>query len=224
VVAEALGGGAHPPERRGVPSPVARVGSREEQTGFSRRRPGRGPGAGKGLAGVFTPLRAEDSRARRRARASLEPRTALTRSGAGAGRWPERGEAAWRGAAGAQGLPGRWWSEGQRRRRTGSPAALAGEKVGLENVRWRNSAQGMGRRGHRLGGSGAAGPGAASGSAGGGGAGTRRGRTRALGAKTPKERTRLALEGGTSAATRRRSAPGGRTRCACPVGEGRFIR
>jgi hypothetical protein len=76
----------------------------------------------------------------------------------------------------------------------GAPAALVQVRRSLWNVRWRSSAQGRGRRGQRLGtGSGAAGRGAASGSAGEGGAGTTPGRTGALGAKTPKSQTRLAL-------------------------------
>jgi ATP-binding cassette subfamily F protein 3 len=56
------------------------------------------------------------------------------------------------------------------------------------------------------------------------GLGTTWGRRRALGAKTPKKRTRLTLGGGISAARRRKKSMGVRTNTGSPEEEGRFIR
>jgi hypothetical protein len=83
---------------------VGPAGGRTRKPGGARRRCSALP-------------RVEQPRAWCQAGVSLEPRTALTRSRAGAGRWPGRGEEAWREGAGARGWPGRLWSEGRRRRR-----------------------------------------------------------------------------------------------------------
>jgi hypothetical protein len=173
-------------------------GSKEEQTGLSWRRPGQGTrvagpeGAGrgcrKGLGGGGDPSEGR----------------------AVPGPWSGRGESrtsdgthqrpSWGGeVAGARGsgLEGSrkcsrmaWAVEERRTTATTRrvPPQRGQARTSVWKVRLRSSAQGMGWRGRgdRTG-SGTRGQEAASvGAAGGGGAGTTRGRTRALGAKTPK--------------------------------------
>jgi len=107
-----------------------------------------------------------------------------------------------------------------------SPQQRGQWRTSVPKVRRSSSAQGMGRRDLRGedGGGGEATSSVEVERSEDGGAGTRLGRSRALGAKTPKYRTRLALGGGTRAARRRRKASGERTRWVCPEREGRFIR
>ena len=91
-------------------------------------------------------------------------------------------------------------------------------RTSTANVRFNSSAQGS--RNRLAAGAGELG----AGSGGGGWRGTTSGRRRALGARTPKKRTRLTLGGGMSAASRRRKAVGLRSSSVAPEAEGRFIR